>query len=167
MSNSSPLIHMARLGKLRFARSTFKSLFIPPGVRKETIEAGEEDGYADVSHLRALEKEGWLVTTPLAPDSLRLAEELSGTLRVGEAEAIALARERGERLLMDDEKGRRTAEFYGVETSTTLGVILEMLKEGALDLTEYEKNVRDYASRGWIGGDVVQLFIDRGREIGR
>jgi uncharacterized protein len=165
ISNSSPLIHLARLGKLRFARSSFASVTIPPSVRRETIAEGKVGGY-EVSQLEGLERGGWLVTAKLAPDSVRLAKELAETLGTGEAEAIALAREKGERLFMDDQKGRHVAEFNGVSTSTTLGLMLEMLEGRAMDLTEYEKNVKEYGSMGWISSDVIQLFLSKGRELG-
>jgi uncharacterized protein len=165
VSNSSPLIHLARLGKLRFAKSCFASVIIPPAVRRETIAEGKDGGY-EVSQLEGLEKGGWLVTTKLGPDSVRLANELTETLGTGEAEAIALAREKEERLFMDDRMGRRVAEFHGVSTSTTLGLMLEMLEGKVLNLTEYEKNVKEYGSMGWISSDVIQLFLSRGRELG-
>lgn len=167
VSNSSPLIHMSRLGKLGYAKDVFPSVIIPPAVRRETIGEGKEEGYADALNLERFEKEGWLSTTVLSRESKNLAEELEGTLGQGEAEALALALEKKDRLFMDDLKGRRTAELYGVETITTLGLILELLANGALDLAEYERNVKEYGSQGWIGGDVVQRFLEKGREIGR
>jgi len=94
------------------------------------------------------------------------AKELARTIGRGEAEAIAFARERRERLFMDEQKGRWMAEFYGVETATTLGLLLEMLSAGAMGLTDYESNLKEYGSKGWISGDVIQLFFEKGREIG-
>ena len=166
VSNSSPLIHMARLGKLRFARAAFASLHIPPAVRSETVEAGFREGYSDVVQLQELEKAGWLVTTRLSPGSRKFADELAVALGAGEAEAIALARQRRERLFIDDQKGRRAAEFYGVETSTTLSLMIEMLAQKSLGLADYEKNVKEYGSRGWVSSDVIQLYLEKGKEIG-
>ena len=164
VSNSSPLIHLARLGKLGFAKQVFSSLTIPPAVRRETIEAGKSEGYSDALNLERLERDGWLKTSELAHKSRRLAQDLSEVVGIGEAEAIALAIERNERLFMDDLKGRRTAELYRVETTTTLGLILELLVEGALGRTDYERNVKEYGSQGWISGEIIQDFIEKGRE---
>ncbi|MDG6898476.1 MAG: hypothetical protein JRN24_01930 [Nitrososphaerota archaeon] len=166
VSNASPLIHMSRLGKLRFAQMVFSNVFIPAAVRRETIEAGAKKGFADVSALEKLEDDGWLVTSPLSKRSLGVADALSKGLGRGESEAIALALERKERLFMDDQKGRAAARLYGVETATTLGLILEMRKKGSMGLDEYQRNVKEYGSRGWIGADVVQLYLEKGRELG-
>ncbi len=165
VSNSSPLIHLSRLGKLGFAKEAFSSIMIPPAVRSETIEKGKSDGYGDAIILEKLENEGWLKTTELSARSTNLAREISDVVGRGEAEAIALAVERKERLFMDDLKGRRTAELYKIETTTTLGLIFELLANGALPLTDYKKNVKNYGSQGWINGDIIQEFIERGEKL--
>lgn len=165
VSNASPLIHLSRLGKLGYAREVIPSVTIPPAVRSETINAGKSEGYSDALTLERLESEGWLKTSKLSPESRKLAAELVDVVGSGEAEAIALAVERKDRLFMDDLKGRRIAELYKIETTTTLGIILELLVSGALARMDYEKNVKLYGSQGWISGEVIQEFIDRGREF--
>jgi predicted nucleic acid-binding protein len=156
------LIHLARLGKLGYARSAFSSLMIPPTVRKETIEAGKAEGYSDALNLEGLENNGWLKTVHLSNSSDALADELSQAVGRGEAEAIALAVEKRERLFMDDLKGRRTAELYKVETTTTLGIMLELLVSRALTKTDYTRNVKMYGGQGWISGEVLNEFLERG-----
>ncbi len=138
---------------------------IPPAVRAETIAKGKSEGYGDALALEGLEKEGWLKTCELSPRSESVASELSGAVGAGEAEAIALALEMKERLFMDDLKGRKAAEFYRIETTTTLGLMLEMLAVRALTQIDYKKNVKNYGSQGWISGDIIQEFIERGREF--
>lgn len=165
VSNSSPLIHLSRLGKLGYARQVFSSIMIPPSVRLEAIERGRSEGYTDALALEKLEHDGWLKTTQLTPRSSRLAEELSEAVGDGEAEAIALAIERNERLFMDDLKGRRTAESYRIETTTTLGIIFELLVSRALPRADYVRNVKNYGARGWISGDILEEFIQRGERI--
>ena len=92
VSNSSPLIHLSRLGKLGFARQVFPSFMIPPAVREETIEAGKSDGYSDALNLERLEKDGWLKTSELSQKSRELAVELADAgVRIA---AVIDARER-------------------------------------------------------------------------
>jgi len=165
VSNSSPLIHLARFGKLVYARQVFSSIEIPPAVRAETIARGKSEGYGDALALEVLEREGWLKTCDLSPRSVGIARELSDAVGAGEAEAIALAVERKERLFIDDLRGRRAAGFYGVETTTTLGLMLELLAVRALTGVDYKKNVKNYGSQGWISGDIIQEFVDRGEDL--
>ena len=165
VSNSSPLIHLSRLGKLGYAQRVFEFVMIPPAVRWEVIEKGKSDGYRDALVLEKLENEGWLRTTKLSRKFSHVAQELSQVVGLGEAEAVALAAEKKERLFMDDLKGRRTAELYRIETTTTLGIIFELLVKKTVGKLDYTRNVKNYAERGWISGDVVQEFIQRGANL--
>jgi predicted nucleic acid-binding protein len=165
VSNSSPLIHLSRLGKLGYMTQVFSSVMIPPAVRAETITRGKSEGYGDALALELLEKEGWLRTSKLSPESRKIAAELSDAVGAGEAEAIALALEKKERLFMDDLKGRRAADLYRIETTTTLGLILELFADRAITRIDYQKNVKNYGSQGWISGEIIQDFIERGKEF--
>ena len=166
ISNSSPLIHLARLAKLRYVKEAFPSLTVPGGVRRETIEKGKTGGHSDALVLEKLEREGWLQVAELTrPSSEKVARELAEVVGRGEAEAIALAVERQDRLLMDDQKGRQIATLYGIETTTTLGLLFELLVNGVLPKTDYKRNVKNYASQGWIAPDVVQEFLDQGERV--
>jgi len=163
ISNSSPLIHLARLGKLGYMMKAFPSLTIPDAVRYETIERGKNEGYRDALTLERLETKGWLKTAKFSSEeSTKIAESLAKEVGRGEAEAIALALEKKERLLMDDQKGRQLAMMYGIETTTTLGIMFELLIEGVLGKADYKRNVKNYASQGWITADILQEFLERG-----
>ncbi len=158
---------MVRLTKIGYVRKLFPSLTIPSTVRAETIEQGMNDGYRDALVIEKLENEGWLRTVKVADKkSARVADELGRVIGKGEAEAIALALEKQDRLLMDDQKGRRIAELYGIRTTTTLGVLFELLTEGVLAKEDYRRNVKNYGSQGWITPEVVQEFLERGEEFG-
>jgi len=123
---------------------------------------GKEEGYSDALQLEKLEREGWLKTLELSEKSVKLAGDLSDVVGEGEAQAIALALERKDRLFIDDQKGRRLALRYKIESSTTLGIVFELLVAGALSKTEYAKNVKNYGAQGWISGEILQEFLRRG-----
>lgn len=148
-----------------YVRRIFQSLTIPPAVRTEAITRGKQEGYGDALILERLENDGWLKTGKLSSRSLKLAGELADDVGHGEAEAIALAVEKNLRLLIDDEKGRRIAHAYGIETETTLGLLLELLAEGVLSMSDYRKNIKNYSAGGWITAEVMQEFLDRGEEL--
>ena len=147
------------------ATPVFSSVVIPPALHLETTERGKAEGYDDVLTLETLESDGWFRTLELSPKSRKLATELSDVLGTGEAEAIALTLERKERLLVDDLKGRRTAEVYRLETTTTMGLLLELLAKRAISALDYQRNVKVYGSQGWISADVMQEFIKAGNKF--
>jgi predicted nucleic acid-binding protein len=144
----------------------FPSITIPDAVRHEIIEKGKIDGYSDSLTLEKLETKGWIQTVSLSSSEARkVAEELGEEIGKGEAEAIALALEKKERLFIDDKKGRQAANLYGIETTTTLGIMFELLISTVLPKQEYRKNVKNYGSQGWIAGDIIQEFLERGDEF--
>jgi predicted nucleic acid-binding protein len=156
---------LARLGKLAYTREAYDSLIIPPAVRTETIERGRAEGYTDASLLENLESEGWLRTGNLSSQSRRLAHELAEVVGRGEAEALSLAIELKERLFMDDHKGRRIANFYRIRTTTTLGILLELLVNRTITISDYKRNVKIYSSQGWISAEVMQEYLERGERF--
>src|SRR5208283_140822 len=146
-----------------YMMKTFPSITIPDAVRYETIERGKSEGYSDAVMLERLETEGWLKTVKLSTSqSTKTAKDLAKEIGKGEAEAIALALEKKERLFIDDQKGRYLAAFYGIETTTTLGLMFELLIDGVLSKEDYRRNVKNYCSHGWITAEIVEEFLERG-----
>ena len=73
--------------------------------------------------------DGWL--RRVAVQDSALVDALLGELDVGEAEAIALAREMGlHSILMDDRSGRAKARLMGLSVTGTIGVLLLARRNG-------------------------------------
>lgn len=116
VSNSSPLIALARIQRLDLVPAILQSILIPPAVARE-IEPS-------IPALPA-----WLsVKVPFQPTA---TAHVSGRLGDGEREAIALAIEIGaDAVLMDERAGRRVAEEAGLKVIGTLGLLLEAKRAG-------------------------------------
>lgn len=119
VADTSPLILLAKVNRLPLLPELYGEVWIPPAV---------------VAELRA--KPGpisselnWFITTSArvrAPRSLEQARTLSVYLGMGEAEAIAIATEIPDALLiMDDAEGRRVAQRLGLHVTGVLGVLIE------------------------------------------
>jgi hypothetical protein len=109
VSNSSPLIGLARIGQLSLLEHLFATVRIPGAVR---LELGP-----------AFSVPAWIVETPLTqPVGPRL---LRGSLGPGEAEAVSLALEvPADWILLDDKAARRVAQSLGLPVIGTLGILL-------------------------------------------
>lgn len=86
VSDSSPLISLARIGKLDLLHRLYGELFIPRAVWHELVVKGI--GQSGVEEIGSA---AWIKTAVVANDELVLA--LQRDLDAGEAEAIALALE--------------------------------------------------------------------------
>lgn len=113
--NASPLIGFERLGRLDLLQSLTGHLLIPPAVEREVFGA------------RTLPD--WIEVRPLS--SASSSALLASRLGDGESEAIALARELGNCiLLLDDLAARRAAQSLQIRVSGTVGLMVQARQRG-------------------------------------
>ena len=119
VSNSSPLILFARIGRLELLRDVYGVVIVPTAVWDEVVTGGaDRPGAADLPRLP------WIRHRVLADQSR--AERFLADLGVGEAEALALALELDPSppLLLDDRKARRIGREHGLSVVGSAGVLL-------------------------------------------
>jgi predicted nucleic acid-binding protein len=118
VSNSSPLIALARIQRLDLLPAIFESILIPPAVAREIAPS-----------IRVLPD--WLqiqAASVLPPAPVRRRR-----LGAGETEALALAIElRADWIILDDLPARRFAEASGLNVIGTLGTLVAAKRAGLL-----------------------------------
>ena len=127
VSNSTPLIALAKINRLDLLEEYFREIFVPEEVYDEVVRRGEGmPGAVEVARSEWIKEKN--VQNRFAVESLSL------TLDKGEAEAIVLSKEKDALLLIDDGDGRRTAELLGLKITGTVGIILLASHDGKLGL---------------------------------
>ncbi len=127
VSNSSPLIHLAKVGQLGLLEKLYGRVLISPAVFVEITEPGKP-GVADLQNLIATEV---LQIEPVQNQDL--VTLLAKDLDRGESEAIALAIERkADLILLDETDARQVAELYGLKKTGFLGILLRAHQRGWL-----------------------------------
>jgi len=114
VSDSACLIGLERIQRLELLPCVFAEVLVPPAV-------AEEFGASLM----------WLKV--VAPRDKGVVAACKAYVDDGEAEAIALALERGAEVLMDDQRGRKLAERLNVPTRGLLGVLTLAKRMGRLD----------------------------------
>ncbi len=89
VTNAGPLIYLSLLGRLDLLRELFGSVSVPDAVYQEVVVEGK--GRPGASETHAAVESGWLQRAGV--QGRDVVEALLADLHVGEAEAIALARE--------------------------------------------------------------------------
>lgn len=108
VSNTSPLINLARIGHLNLLPRIFGRLLIPEAVWQEAVIDGE--GQPGAKEIRQAD---WIERATVS--NRQLVRSLRQELDPGEAEAIALAVEiNADWLLMDERLARQTARHFGL-----------------------------------------------------
>jgi len=122
VSNSSPLIALAKIGRLNLLGY---EIIIPKAVFEEITRARRE---------YARELYNWGRNRVSVVKNRRAVEYLELVLDRGEAEVIVLAEEiEADAVLIDDLKGRKTAMLRGLTVIGTIGVLLDAKERGLVD----------------------------------
>ena len=141
--NTTILSNFATVGQLGLLHALWSIVYIPGQVYDE-IQNGLLQGYsfyADIDQLvYPFSETGWLHLTALqSPDEFRLFGELLSVLHSGEAACLSIAAHRGWTLFSDDKAARKASESLKVSVSGTLGVLLALVKQSQLALTEADE----------------------------
>ncbi|HEX8200769.1 MAG TPA: DUF3368 domain-containing protein [Isosphaeraceae bacterium] len=125
IADASPLILMAKVGRLDLLRLGGVDVAVPDVVVREIGVRGPGD-----LTVRAIQQAGWLIVvpTPPVPASVRgckLDEGESGVLAVAVAEL-------GSEAVLDDQAARRCARALGVPVLGTVGLVLAAKRLGAI-----------------------------------
>jgi hypothetical protein len=125
--DTSPLLILAKAGRLRLLTTLYETVEIPSAVLDEVNVRERPDAEA-IRQWR--HKHDVLVREPSDPSLNALSEELGD----GERAALALAIERDAALVvLDDQEGRRVAKRRGISVTGTIGVLVEARATGQID----------------------------------
>lgn len=127
VSDSSPLIHLARIGRLGLLRQLFGEITIPQAVYREVVVEGRgKPGSEQIASAP------WIRTASIRGETLKRA--LLIFLDEGEAEAIVLAVEmNADLVLLDEREARIQAKRLGLRVTGTLGILLKSKKAGLVE----------------------------------
>lgn len=163
ISNSSPLIHLTRLGKIEYLFKLAKKIIIPKAVFDELIVKGKQKNYSESYSIESFIKEEKIDVVNLKP----FDDSFYPPLGRAELEVLELAKQNNDLLLIDEKKARNLAQILQIEHQTTLTTIFELLIYEVIDFAEYKSNIKRYAEDSWISADVIQEYIEKGEKYGR
>ena len=125
ISNSTPIIHLAKIGQLDLLKNFFGTITVPQMVWKECTSPG-----ASRPEIESILSADWIKVVKIND---RIVTLLRHDIDHGEAEAIALALERKASLiLLDDSDAREKARLYHLPITGTVGLLLRAYREGLL-----------------------------------
>jgi predicted nucleic acid-binding protein len=153
VADSSPLIALSRVGRIRLLKEMFGRLVVPEAVWQE-LTAGDTNRVG-VSELL---QSDWIERRTVSDRGL--VNLLRRDLGAGEAEAIVLAREiDADVLLIDERLGRSAAESLGITITGLVGILIEAKQRQLLtDPIGLANDLRDRAGF-WISDSLMNLIL--------
>jgi len=156
--NTSPWIALSVCGQIPLLKKLYNEVYIPLGVKGEIL-AGGKQGVG----IRELKTNPWLKIEKVVDiEKVKLLYELEQ----GEAEVIILAKEKGVRQVLIDEKvARLQAKVLGLEVIGTIGLLLKAKKEGILSSIKPLIN-RILEHNIWIKDEIIRgILKDAGEKL--
>ncbi|MFQ6136117.1 MAG: DUF3368 domain-containing protein [Candidatus Hydrothermarchaeales archaeon] len=162
VSDSTPLIYLAKIGRLHLLREFFDEVYIPDEVFKESVERGREEKYTDAIVIEEAVKGGWVKIQRVG--KIEKLKEFG--IDEGEAETISLALALGSReVLLDQGHARLAAQVMGLRPRGTIFVLLKALVNEIITYDDYLKDLECLVKAGFRMSDEVYLEAVRlGRE---
>jgi len=154
VSDTSPIINLAAIGQLHLLPQLYGTVIIPQSVYNEIVVAGiGQPGAKEIADAM------WVEVRTVVDRTLVLSLETE--LDSGEAEAIVLAAELGaDLLLIDERKGRVTANRLQVNYIGLLGILISAKHQGLItSVTHLMDDLRNIANF-WID-DALYAHISR------
>ncbi len=161
VSDSTPIVYIAKVGKLQLLKKLYSDVVLPEAVKSEVLAAE----YPEVPVIQDALRAGWLEERALSPGARKF--EQTHLLRApgldrGEREAIAVAYTSHLPLLIDEDErtGRRVAKVWGVEVRGTLRVILEAYDARLIEYREAREIFRQLlAERFHVSAEVYERAL--------
>lgn len=162
VTDSSPLILLAKINQLHLLKTMHHEIHIPTEVHKEVVVRGKEEKYGD-AYLIDKAINDFIFVKKLNDKWDKEAKKFNKILGSGESEAIALAlQEKSELLLMDNLEPRKVAEINKLKCRSTPGILLEALRKNKINYEEYIESIKKLSSYAWLSGDIVAYFLEQG-----
>lgn len=158
VSNSSPIIHLAKIRRLYLLEEYFHTISIPETVRRECIVEGK-----DRPEVELIKNADWIKASEVQDQ--RLVKLLRSSLDDGESEAITLALEIGaDLILLDDSDAREKARIYGLKLTGTIGVLLRARLDGQIGFLKEELG-RLRETGFWLNNELEARLLSEAGEL--
>ena len=158
ISNSSPLIHLSRIGELTLLRYFFDEIIVPEAVYRECVIEGKNR--EDAKRIR---KAKWIKVAKIKNTDLKKAFMM--VLDEGEAEAIVLALEKSaDLILLDEYEARKVARNYTLNITGTIGVLIRAKYRGKIiTLKDILEKLKETGF--WLNDDLCTEILKKVGEL--
>lgn len=162
ISDSSTLIHLAKIGRLNLLKEFHETIIIAPAVWKEVVEEGHD--WPGSLEVEEGQRRGWIKV--ITPPNMPLVHILGDELHQGEAETIALSVElNADVVFLDESEARRIAGIYNLKKSGVIGILIRAKRERKISSLKEELDRLRNDACFWIGEEVYKkalMAVDEG-----
>ena len=153
------MINLSAINKLELLKKLYNQILIPSAVWDEIVIKGKGQPGAE-----EVEKASWIKKEVV--ENVFFVETLTLTLDRGEAEAIALAKEKkAELLIIDEQLARTIANHLGLNYIGLLGVLRESKSKGLIKNVKSHIDLLRTVAGFWISDEVYKEILNMEGEL--
>ncbi len=162
VSNATPLIYLAKVGRLELIRKLYPKVYISSEVKKEVVDIGKKLKKIDAPVIEKEINKGWIIEC-----KVKGSMDIPIDIEIGEKTTLILAREKSiKSVLIDDKAGRAAARLLDLEPKGTLFILLKSLKNKEIGFDTLIKILEGLIEKGFRLREEVYLRVIReAREI--
>jgi predicted nucleic acid-binding protein len=166
-SNTSPIVALAKIGRLELLRDLYGTVFISPFVKVESVDKGKELGASDALEIERAISENWIKISKLTRKQSQNIRRLVAETRIGlgEAQALTLAKDKGMIVILDDKEARAIAKSWNLKYTSTVMVLYEAFVKNLINYDELIEDLAKLAKVMWISTDVITDIIKRAKKV--
>ena len=157
ISNSTPLIYLAKLNKFSLILKLYKKIIIPEEVYSEVVVKGKKMNKSEVVIIEELIENGSI--------EVKEAGELKKDLiflHLGEAKAINLClKNRLKDILIDDKEAYELCKLLNLNPIRTTAFLLMAVKNKLINKVDFRESLVKLSKEGYfMSAEVFQILID-------
>ena len=163
VSDSTPLIYLAKIGRLNLLRGVFEKIYIPEAVFNEAVTQGKELNMSDAF---IIEKAVgiWIIKEQVEPkvDAEFRFLDTNTKLGSGEKEALKLCKQlNAVYFIADDREARRVSRILNIKPIGTCGILIQTFRQASITEGEALQILDDLVKVGFrISSAVYRRILD-------
>ena len=163
VSDSTPLIYLAKIGRLNLLRCVSEKIHIPEAVFNEAVTQGKE---LNMSDAYIIEKAvgAWITKERVEPEVDAEFRFLDANTRlgIGEKEALKLCKQvNAAYFITDDREARRVSRILNIKPIGTIGILVQAFRQASITEEEALQMLDDLIKAGFrISSAVYRRVLD-------
>jgi predicted nucleic acid-binding protein len=163
VSDSTPLIYLAKIGRLNLLRGVFEKIYVPEAVFNEAVTQGKELNMSDAF---IIEKAVgiWIIKELVEPkvDAEFRFLDTNTKLGSGEKEALKLCKQlNAVYFIADDREARSVSRILNIKPIGTCGILIQTFRQASITEGEALQILDDLVKVGFrISSAVYRRILD-------
>ena len=163
VSDSTPLIYLAKVGRLEIIRDVFQKIYVPEAVYYEAVTQGKALNMSDASIIeKAIGR--WVIKERVEPEVDAEYRFLDTNTRLGsgEKEALKLCKQLDAAyFIADDRAARRVSRILNIKPIGTCGTVVQAYRQDTITKREALQIIDDLVKAGFrISPTVYRRILD-------